>query len=86
MAWTGRWGGPYIVVDGPHNTVLGLLDSHIKTLGLAVTSGLRRGMAYGAVRIHLDDGLAWFVLPGIHLSRRSGRPCMGNRQVKASKR
>lgn len=48
---------PYITVDGAHYAVLCLLDSHIKTLGLTITGRMSWGLAYGTIRVHLDDGL-----------------------------
>ncbi len=62
---------PYVIVYRLHHTRLGLADCHVKALGLAVTRERGRGVAYGTVRVHPDDGLARLgvvVVAGIHLS------------------
>ena len=72
-----RWRGrgkyvPYVIVYRLHHTRLGLADCHVEALGLAVTRERGRGVAYGTVRVHPDDGLARLgvvVVAGIHLSR-----------------
>ncbi len=82
-----RWRGrgiyvPYVIIDRLHHTRLGLADCHVKALGLAVTRERGRGVAYGTVRIHPDDGLARLgvvVVAGIHLSE-------GRRKKKRRKR
>jgi hypothetical protein len=50
-----------VVVNRRHHPGLGLLDSEVQSLGLAVTLVCGRGMAYGTIRIHPDDRLSRLV-------------------------
>lgn len=58
---------PYIIVDGPHHAVLGLLDGNLQALGLAIACHRGRSMAKSAVWIHPDCWFADSVVSSIHL-------------------
>lgn len=59
---------PYVTIYGSHHAFLGLFDGHFEALCLTVTGHRGRSMAYSAVRIHPDDGLAHLGVSGVHLS------------------
>lgn len=68
---------PNVVVYGLHHTLLGLFYGNIEPFGLAVACHRGGSMAYGAVGVHPNSGLAcprsaWrarSAVSGIHLSR-----------------
>lgn len=65
---------PYLGIDRVHDFGLGLLDSRVQTLSLAVTRCVGRQVTDCAVGVHLDDRLGLLparlsgVLSRIHLS------------------
>lgn len=54
----------YVTIYGSHHAFLGLLNGYFEALCLAVTGHRGRSMAYGAVRVHPDEGLAHLGISG----------------------